>query len=193
MHKVKDHYFKKAKKEGYSARSVYKLKEIDQKHHLVKAGYRVLDLGCYPGSWMQFISSRIGSKGIVVGVDQTELQMTLKNNMRFVHADVYNLDPVSLESYVQAFDLICSDMAPKTTGIRSVDAERSVQLCLQTLHLAQNTLKKGGSVVVKVLQGAAQEQLSKQMTEQFLTLKRMKPKSSRSESKEIFFIGLNSK
>ena len=193
MKTVKDHYYKKAKSEGYSARSVYKLKEIDKKHHLVKSGIHVLDLGCYPGSWMQYISDKVGPEGFVVGVDQTELTMSLAKNMRFVHSDIYELDLNQLTALSPKFDLICSDMAPKTTGIRNVDAERSVQLCLQALHIARNHLKKRGSLIVKVLQGAAQDQLSNQMKDQFISLKRMKPQSSRSESKEIFFIGINQK
>ena len=190
---VKDYYFKKAKNEGYSARSVYKLKEINQKYRLLKQGYQVLDLGCCPGSWMQYISSEIGPNGLVVGVDQTQLTMSLANNMRFIHSDIYKLEQDQFSEYASKFDLICSDMAPKTTGIKGVDTERSVQLCMQALYLASQSLKKGGSVLVKVLQGAAQDQLVKQMKDQFVSLKRMKPKSSRSESKEIFFIGTNQK
>ena len=193
MRNVQDHYFKKAKKEGYSARSIYKLKEIDQKHRLIKSGDRVLDLGCFPGSWLQYISGKIGSKGVVVGVDQTKLTMLLEDNMRFIHSDIFDLDTTVLSTHAQKFDLICSDMAPKTTGIRNVDADRSVQLCLQTLYIAQSVLRKGGSVLMKVLQGAAQDRLSKQMKAQYKMLKRTKPQSSRSESKELFFIGLHLK
>ncbi|MCP4756622.1 MAG: RlmE family RNA methyltransferase [Proteobacteria bacterium] len=190
MKKVRDHYFKKAKQEGYAARSAYKLQEIDQKYHLIKTDDKVLDLGCFPGSWLQYISRKIGRNGIVVGIDRTELKIRFEENMRFVHSDIDDLDSTGPEISDLAFDLVCSDMAPNTTGIGNVDSERSLQLCLTALDIAQHCLKKGGTTLVKIFQGASFERLIKRMRQEYGRVKIVKPKSSRNESKEIFVLGI---
>ena len=193
MRKNQDHYFRKAKKQGYVARSVYKLAEINQKQKIIRIGDRVIDLGCFPGSWMQYITKSVGNAGIVVGIDSKELKMSLKGNMYFLKIDIHELDFDILGRFADQFDVVCSDMAPKTTGIKSIDAENSYRLC-QTAHLvARQWLKKGGNVVVKIFQGALLEGFVKDLTEDFKTVKRFKPKSSRKESKEIFVIGTGKK
>ncbi len=193
MKKVKDYYYKKAKQEGFAARSAFKIKEIDQKFKLLKPGSNVLDLGCFPGSWMQFISQKIGDNGLVVGIDRTDLKIPLKKNMRFIHSDINDLDLSVSGSYVDQYDIICSDMAPNTMGIKSVDAERSLQLCQMALHIAQHWLKKNGSTLVKILQGGSFDRLLKQMRDEYNKVNIIKPKSSRNESKEIFVLGQHKK
>lgn len=193
MKQVQDHYFHKAKKEGFVARSAFKLKEIDNKHKLIKRGDRIIDLGCFPGSWMQYISQRIGNRGLVVGLDRTELKIPLNDNMRFIHGDINEFDLALLDEYKQYFDIICSDMAPNTTGMKDVDAARSFQLCQMALLIAQNKLKKGGATLVKILQGGTFSELLTQMRSEYGTVKIVKPKSSRNESKEIFVLGINKK
>lgn len=193
MKKVQDHYFKKAKQDGFAARSAYKLQEINQKHHIIGRGSRVLDLGCFPGSWMQYIAQQIGEKGLVVGVDRTNLKIPLTPNMRFIHSDINELDLALPGTFVDRYDLVCSDMAPDTTGIKSVDAERSIQLCEMALWVAQKWLKNGGNTVVKVLVGGPFDRLLKQMRSEYTHVKTVKPKSSRNESKEVFVLGLNKK
>lgn len=189
MKEVQDHYFKKAKKDGYVARSAFKLEEIDKKVNLLKSGQKVMDLGCYPGSWMQYISKKVGADGLVVGIDRTEYKNQLKNNMVVLHEDINELDIDTLGQYADSFDVVCSDMAPNTCGIKSVDAERSLQLCQMALYVAEKFLKKGGATVVKVFQGSPLERLVKQMRQEYKVVKRIKPKSSRNESKEIFVVG----
>ncbi len=193
MKQVQDHYFHKAKKEGFAARSAFKLKEIDHKHKLIKRGDYIIDLGCFPGSWMQYISQKIGNSGLVVGIDRTELKIPLKDNMRFLHGDINELDLSLLDEYKRTFDIICSDMAPNTTGMKDVDAARSFQLCQMALLIAQNKLKKGGSTLVKILQGGTFNELLTQMRSEYGTVKTIKPKSSRNESKEVFVLGINKK
>ncbi|MBU2511627.1 RlmE family RNA methyltransferase [bacterium] len=193
MKQVQDHYFKKAKKEGYVARSAFKLEEIDVKHKLIKQGDKIIDLGCYPGSWMQYISKKIGANGIVLGVDRTPLKIQLADNMRFVHGDINELDLSITASFAPSFDLVCSDMAPNTTGNKSVDAARSFQLCQMALLVAQDNLKKKGATLVKIFQGETFDQLLKQMRDEYDKVKIIKPKSSRNESREIFLLGLNLK
>lgn len=189
MKKVQDHYFKKAKKEGYIARSAYKLQEMDQKQNLLRKGLKVIDLGCFPGSWMQYISTRIGEKGLVVGIDRTELQMPLKANMRFIHSDINELDISSISGIASRYDLVFSDMAPNTTGAKNVDSARSYQLCQMAMIVAQDYLKTSGSILVKILQGSTFNTLLSDMKSEYKVVKTLKPKSSRDESKEVFVLG----
>jgi len=193
MKKVQDHYFHKAKKDGYVARSAFKLEEINQKHKFLHPGNRVMDLGCFPGSWMQYLSRYVGPKGLVLGVDRTELEMPLKPNMHFVHSDIYELDLNLIGEYASKYHVLCSDMAPNSTGIKDVDAARSLQLCQLALEIAQSWVKPGGHVIVKTFQGGAFDPLLKQMRTEYKSVKIAKPKSSRNESKEIFLLGMGKK
>jgi 23S rRNA (uridine2552-2'-O)-methyltransferase len=189
MKTVQDHYFNKAKKEGFVARSAYKLQEIDQKHQLLKNGSQVLDLGCFPGSWMQYISNKIGQKGRVVGIDRTELRIALKENMRFIHSDIDDVDPEAHGLLEGLFDVICSDMAPNSTGIKNVDSERSFHLCQIALDIASHKLKQSGCVLLKSFHGSTFDRLVKLMRSEYQQVKIIKPKSSRDESKEVFILG----
>ncbi len=191
MKKVQDYYFKKAKSKGFVARSAFKLEEIDQKHKIITPGMSVMDLGCFPGSWLQYISKKIGNNGLVLGVDIQELKLPLAANMKFIHSDINDLNLESISDFRPYFDLICSDMAPKTTGIKGTDADRSYHLCQMVLEVSQQLLKYGGNTLMKVFQGAALEKLVQQMKNEYQVVKRIKPKSSRNESVEIFVLGVN--
>lgn len=187
MKTVKDHYFHKAKKEGFVARSVYKLQEIDQQHHLLKKGNHVLDLGCAPGSWLQYTAKKVGAGGKVVGMDLTPITIHLPHNVTVLQKDVFDYPREALSW--QYFDTIISDMAAKTTGIRAVDAQKSYHLCEQALFLAEQYLKPQGNLLVKAFHGEDFERLRKTFLNQFQTVKICKPKSSRKESVEIFLLG----
>ena len=138
MKKVKDHYYQKAKKEGFVARSVYKLEEIDQKEKLLKAKMKVMDLGCHPGSWTQYASKKVGAEGMVIGIDIQKVYQKFSKNVQIFQEDIYHLKLSNLP--LTEFDFIISDIAPKTTGIRTLDAQRSFQLGEQVLSVAKETL-----------------------------------------------------
>ncbi len=191
MKQVKDHYFHKAKKEGYAARSAYKLQEMDQKHALLKKKDRVLDLGCAPGSWLQYAAQRIGPEGEVLGIDISPVTIKLPASTTVVQADIYDY-PLDAH-FAQYFDVILSDMAPKTTGVRSVDAQRSYHLCEQVIVVASQALKRGGILLVKAFQGGPFDELRRAFQEQYQHVKICKPKSSRQESVEIFLLGQQKK
>jgi 23S rRNA (uridine2552-2'-O)-methyltransferase len=190
LKKIKDHYFHKAKREGYVARSAYKLEEIDKKQRLLRNGNLVLDLGCSPGSWLQYASRKVGEKGQVLGVDLQTVNLSLPKNVRVLEADIFDLCANDLEMNGGMVDVILSDMAPKTTGIRGTDAQRSYALNQQVLLLADELLRPQGSLLVKAFQGAPLEQLRREFSNSFAQVKLCKPKSSRSESVEIFLLGL---
>ena len=193
MKKIKDHYFHKAKHDGYVARSAYKLEEIDKKHQLLRKGNLVLDLGCSPGSWLQYVSRKVGEKGQVLGVDLEEVKLSLPKNVKVLQADIFEMTIKDLELNGGMVDVILSDMAPKTTGIRDTDAQRSFALNQQVLELSGDLLRPHGTLLVKAFQGAPLEQLRCEFSNSFAQLKLCKPKSSRSESVEIFLLGLNKK
>lgn len=191
MKKVQDHYFHKAKGEGYVARSAYKLQEIDQKHSVFRKGQRVLDLGCSPGSWLQYAAKAVGPQGHITGIDLSPVKLQLPNFVSVFQADIYDK---STEAYLeQPFDVIISDMAPKTTGIRSVDAQRSYDLCEHVVLLADQFLKTDGHLLIKAFQGGAFGQLKQTFQQRYQKVKICKPQSSRKESVEIFLLGQHKK
>ena len=193
MKKVKDHYFHKAKRDGYVARSAYKLEEIDKKNRLLRQGNLVLDLGCSPGSWLQYATGKVGEKGEVLGVDLLAVTLSLPKNVKVIQADIYEMTVKDLEINGGMVDVILSDMAPKTTGIRDLDAQRSFGLNQQVIELSGDLLRPNGSLLVKAFQGGPLEKLRHEFSNSFSQVKICKPKSSRSESVEIFILGLNKK
>lgn len=191
--KWEDHYSRLAKKENYPARSVYKLQEIQSRYKLIKKGGRVLDLGCYPGSWTVYASSLVGEKGIVVGIDLKKLETNIPSNVIAYQADILDMDDKILLSAGKDFDVVISDMAPATTGSKNVDAARSYDLCIAALDIANNVLLHNGSFLCKIFQGEDFNNFLEMVKAAFNTYKIFKPQSSRKSSKEIYIIGLGKK
>lgn len=188
---LKDYFYEKAKKENYPARSVYKLEEIDKRYHIIKNGYKVLDLGASPGSWMKYCSVKVGPSGLVVGVDKEKIKIDLPANTRFIQEEIKNsiiTAANSLKDY-PSFDVILSDLAPKTTGTRDVDQARSVELIRQAFSIAQKVLKKGGHFICKVFQGPDVKGFIDSIRPGFEWVRLIKPVGSRSESFEIYIVG----
>ena len=181
-----DFWGDKAKKEGYPARSVFKLEEIDRRAHLFKTGQRVLDLGAFPGSWTMFAAKRVGPKGYVLGVDIQEFRGGLPPNAEIRHLDIRALDVTE----IGRFNVVMSDMAPSTTGARSGDQAKSFELFMLALDAAKATLHPGGHFVGKIFQGPDFENARKAVRELFETTRIIKPDASRAESYETFLIGL---
>lgn len=189
----KDYFFQQAKKENYAARSVFKLQEIDQKFRILKPGFKVLDLGAAPGSWSQFCSQKVGTQGRIMGIDLAKIRITLPNAV-FIQADMRELDLESVmksQGIAPPFDLVLSDMAPKTTGIRITDTARSFELCELAMNLATRFLKPGGNFVCKLFHSEDFDLLRKDLEARFKRVEFLRPKSTRKESKEIFFIAMN--
>jgi len=185
-----DHYSRRAKKERFPARSVYKLEETQQKYGLIKKGHRVLDLGCFPGSWLLYAAKLTGDKGRLVGIDLKPVTIKVPSHIKIITADVFTLD---IESLGNDFNVVLSDMAPATTGHKAVDAARSLSLCETALDIAHKILLPGGSFVCKIFQGADFKQFSDVVRANFKEQKIFKPRSSRKASKEIYVIGLGFK
>ncbi|MNK15842.1 Ribosomal RNA large subunit methyltransferase E [compost metagenome] len=191
----RDHYFRKAKQENFAARSVFKLEEIDKKYKLFRPGQTVLDLGASPGSWSQYASKMVGDKGRVLGVDLSPVTVKLSNAV-FIQADLrdLHLDEVFKEhGFEPPFDLVLSDMAPKTTGIRFTDQSRSMELCELALDVARRFLKKDGHFVCKLFHSDEFVKLRDEIKKTFNKCEAVKPDSTRKISKEIFLVGIGKK
>ena len=206
-----DHFALKAQKEGYPARSVYKLKEMDEKFNLIKgnlSAFRALDLGAAPGSWSLYILRKIAGRvgGVaaqtpvagpsLVSVDLAPLSRQYdeglfdKPEFLFMQGD-FTQSPIREEILSHGpYRLLVSDAAPSTTGNRSIDTLRSLELAETALGYAEAALAKGGNFVVKVFQGGDTGSLLKAMRGLFESAKSFKPEACRSESFETYYLGL---
>lgn len=176
---MKDSYTVRAKKAGMRARSAYKLIQLNKRYNLIKKGDDVLDLGCWPGGWL-IASQRISFTGRIVGVDLTEIKPI--EGVEFIKGDV---NKVKIEG---KFDVVLSDMAPKTSGIMSMDVERSIDLARMALKKAKKHLKPNGNFLVKVFQGKGFDEFLKEVRKSFRFAKTTKPEASRKRSKEVYIV-----
>ena len=191
-----DPYVKLAQKEGYRARAVYKLSEIDEDAGLIKPGQIIVDLGCAPGSWSQYITRKLGAQGsnqvngVVVGLDI--LPMEPVPGVHFLQGDFREESVLNeLETLLKGrkVDLVLSDMAPNLSGIASTDAARVEYLMELALDFAQAHLKPSGSLLVKCFNGSSYNEILKRFRETFISVTPKKPKASRDYSSEIFLLG----
>ncbi len=184
-----DRFHQKAKKQGFLARAVFKLEELDTQFKLFKPGQRVLDLGCAPGSWLQYARTRVGDKGILVGLDRGPLRGDVAG-ARIVVGDVMKIDVKDLLGpELSAFDVVLSDMAPDTSGVRSLDQASSEALFERALEIATQVLAPGGNFVGKLFQGPDFKKLTESVRARFEVGKTAKPASSRQISIEQYVVG----
>ncbi len=190
MKTYRDHYFKKAKQDNYPARSVYKLEEIEKQSRLIFSGAAVLDLGACPGSWTLYAAQRTGPGGRVLGIDLNPPGTAFPGNVTYLTGDMLDPGPEILEAFASfgPFDVVLSDMAPKTTGVKFTDQARSLELAEAALSVAVARLKPGGAFVVKIFQGPDSPAYQKGLRDYFEKVRVAKPKSSRPESKEVFYV-----
>ena len=197
MKKVQDHYFKRAKKEGYPARSIYKLEEAQQKYHFLKKGDRVLDLGCQPGSWSMYAAKVVGPSGLVVGIDLHRgkgINMPGGSKIKVLLGDIMDEGLLDIVSEVSSsFSVVVSDMAPQTTGNKWADQQQSLKLCRRALQLAIALLKESGSFYCKVFEGEDFKEYLNEVKGFFGSARVVKPKSSRPESREVFILATSFK
>jgi 23S rRNA (uridine2552-2'-O)-methyltransferase len=190
MKKVRDHYFKKARKENYPARSVYKLQEVQKKYQVIRKNNTVLDLGCCPGSWSLYAAEIVGSGGRVTGIDLKPVKVKNRTAkwLEFIRGDIFSELNVLAGERV---DVVLSDMAPQTSGNKFTDHVKSVELAVRALEICGVSLKSGGNFYCKVFQGEDFPGFVADVKKNFKLVKVVKPKSSRSESREVFVLGMN--
>ncbi|MFP5458260.1 MAG: RlmE family RNA methyltransferase [Bacteriovoracia bacterium] len=190
MFKVKDHYYQKAKDENYLARSIYKLEEIDQRFKILKKGDLVVDLGYFPGSWAQYTAPKVGPTGRVFGIDIQPINKKLQlPNLVLFEKDIFELKSPADLGADRPFDVVLSDMAPKTTGIKTVDQARSLDLIESVFTMLPLLLKPNGNFVIKVFESQDAQTFLKTQKARFAEFSYLRPKSTRSVSKEFFVIG----
>lgn len=194
LYRPQDDYFKKAKKVGYVARSAFKLEEIDKKYRLYKKGFHVLDLGCAPGSWLQYASSKVGPEGRLWGIDLEPVRVEL-SNVTTVVGDILKLSSESSEFKDHLpFDVIQSDAMSKTSGVYDADSARSLILAEHGLALAKTEcLKKGGAFVCKIFEGPGFHEFYLDLKLTFKKCSVNKPEAIRQGSREVYVVGLDKK
>ncbi len=186
-----DFYALKAKKEGYLARSVYKLEEIQNKNKLFHPGDRILDVGASPGSWTQYCLKILKGRGLVAAADLKPLgAFKAKGELHFIQGDIFSEGLQKELEGLGPFNAVISDAAPSTSGNRLLDTRRSLDLVQEILNLALKWLKPGGNFAVKVFQGGDELVILEQMKKEFRQVKKLKPKAVRKESFEYYLIGL---
>ncbi|MFA5448393.1 MAG: RlmE family RNA methyltransferase [Sphaerochaeta sp.] len=187
-----DSYTLKARAEGYPARSVYKLEEMQQHFKLIKAADAVLDVGAAPGSWTLYVQRKLlKGRGRIVAVDLNPLSLSPQpDQVTELVGDAFSEEIRQTLIALGPYDVIISDAAPQTSGIRSVDTSRSEALCESVIALAEEQLKVGGNLVVKLFQGGGQAELVSQMRALFERVKPYKPKACRDDSFEVYLVGL---
>ena len=193
MREISDHWTRKAKQEGYPARSVYKLKEIAEKFDILPRQGAVLDVGASPGSWTKFVLRLRGGRCAVVAVDLTPLAITPHESLFFYQGDITEDETLAALKARGPYDAVISDAAPGTTGSRTVDTARSEALAEQVFGICREMLKDGGACVIKIFQGEGAERIRNEMRKIFASVKAFKPKATRSESFETYLIGQNKK
>lgn len=188
MRQIQDAYFRQAKREGYFARSVYKLQELNERFKLFDTGDAVLDLGSAPGSWIQYIRRVVGDRGTVAGIDTQPVKPSIRKLALIRQADIAAARPEDFAPAATAFDAVVSDMAPKTSGIRITDQAASLELCALAWQLARQVLRPGGHFVSKVFESPEVNQWVQELRGHFRESRLCKPKASRNESFETFLV-----
>ena len=184
-----DHFAQRARREGYKARSVYKLEEIDGKSHLISRGDNVLDVGAAPGSWTQYALKRVGPHGRVVAVDLKPVELPAPDRLTVIEGDVTTEGVRKQLFSAGLFDVVLSDAAPSTSGNRNLDSARSAELVELVLQLVDDVLATGGNMAVKLFQGGEERQLLEAARSRFKQARVQRPKASRSDSFEIYLVG----
>lgn len=187
----KDHYYRKAKDEGYLSRAAYKLIQVNEKARIIKRGDVLVDVGCSPGGWSQVALEAVGRRGKVIGIDILDDCTVRSENFQFINCDV--MDDGCAEYVLKLaggkVDGVISDAAPNTTGVKFTDHARSLELVSGILVFAGKVLRRGGDFLAKVFDGPDTGELLREMKKVFESASRMRPGATRKESFEVYLIG----
>jgi 23S rRNA (uridine2552-2'-O)-methyltransferase len=198
MRRSEDHFSRQARRQGFPARSVFKLQEIQERYRLIRPGARILDLGAAPGSWSLFCLQRLKGQGQVVAVDLNEPSFRPPAGFggsvfRFLKGDLFSAEIERQLIGLGPYDLVLSDAAPHTSGSPLVDSQASLALAGRAFELACRCLEPGGNLMVKVFQGGDEGALLQRMRGAFARARALKPGASRSGSREVYFLGFQRK
>jgi len=187
-----DDHVKRARREGYRSRAVYKLKEIQERDRLLRPGMTVVDLGAAPGGWSQLAAEYVGPRGRVVALDI--LPMAALPGVEFLQGDFH--EATALQQLLEQLadcpvDLVTSDMSPNISGIKAVDQPRGMHLAELALEFATQVLRPGGDFLSKVFQGEGFDAFIRNLRQHFASVATRKPRSSRSRSPELYVLARN--
>jgi len=189
----RDQFYKLARVKGYRSRASFKLLQANRSYRFIKHGRNVVDLGAAPGGWLQVAREAVGESGFVLGVDKQEIKPLSCTNVVTIVADIEDpsLPDRVREEMPGPVDVVLSDASPDLTGAWDLDQARQVHLANQSLEIAKRVLRKGGSFFVKAFHGADLPDFKSKLSECFQTVRIVKPPASRSDSSELYFLGLN--
>jgi 23S rRNA (uridine2552-2'-O)-methyltransferase len=186
-----DKWSQRAAAEGYRARSVYKLQELNERYDILDSGMIVLDLGAAPGSWMQYTSKIVEPNGMVIGMDLTPIAPIAENVFTYEQdiTDFAAIEKILATHNVQHVDVVLSDIAPNTSGVKDVDQWRSVELSRAVMAVAERFLRRGGRIVMKVFRGADFDPFLNEVRLQYGNVKVKQVDASRDRSREVYVVG----
>ena len=189
----RDQFYKLAKERGYRSRAGFKLLQANRSYRFIRHGAKVVDLGAAPGGWLQVAREAVGESGLVLGVDTQEIKPLPWRNVITIVADIKDpsLPERIREETSGPADVVLSDASPDLTGAWDLDQARQVHLADESLKIAKRVLRKGGHFFVKAFHGADLSDLRSRLARHFQTVRIVKPPASRSDSSEIYFLGLN--
>lgn len=188
MYERKDHFYKKAKKEGHLSRAIYKLEEIQKKFGILKKGDAVLELGSAPGGWLEFLAKTVGPQGKIVGIDRLPLAFKPPAHIFFFQK---KFEEVTVEELpVKKFDVVLSDLSPDLSGITLTDQQRSFELVQLVWEWAQKFLKPNGHLVMKIFPGEEADRFTAVLKKNFQRFVRFVPEATRKSSSEVYFVAL---
>jgi 23S rRNA (uridine2552-2'-O)-methyltransferase len=192
----KDHFHQRAKREGYRSRAAYKLVEIQRAQRLMRAGDRVVDIGCWPGGWLQVAAATVGPSGLVVGVDRAPIDPPLEiPNVKTFAGDIGETSVVEaiLSELGQPADVLLSDAAPKLTGVKAVDRANEEVLLTAIVDRVPVLLRRGGAMVLKILEGPEAQAIDRRIRTQFERAKTVKVDASRKGTRERYLVAFGYK
>ncbi|HYQ45071.1 MAG TPA: RlmE family RNA methyltransferase [Polyangiaceae bacterium] len=181
-----------AKAQGFPARSVFKLEEIDRRVRLLRGGQKVLDLGAAPGSWSLYASQKVGPGGRVLAIDLQEIRQAFPPNVKVAQGDALTLENTALSEFAP-YDVVLSDMAPSTSGSKIRDQAGSLELCLRALDVALALGKPGSHFVAKIFMSNDFQIARKLAGERYEKCQVIRPEGTRQQSTEVFIVGLGLK
>lgn len=178
-----------ARAQGYPARSVFKLQEIDRRMRLLRPGQNVIDLGAAPGSWSLYASERVGPTGHVYAIDIKPIQQVFGDNVKVLEGDALSLDSALLAAHAP-YDVVLSDMAPNTSGSKFQDQARSTELFLRALEVARVHGKPGSHFAAKIFMSGDFKAAETEVRKAYTSVKTIRPEGTRQNSTEVFVVGL---
>ena len=188
----RDPYYRRAKSEGYRSRAVYKLFQISKRYKLIKEGAVIVDLGAFPGGWIQGASFLVGKEGYVLGIDLKKIDPFTQPNVKTMVGDLTKLEVSEIiKRLPRRPDVIISDMSPNISGVWELDHIKQIDLAKKSLEIGIKLLNKGGNFLVKVFQGELFNNFHNDVKSKFSYTKIVKPKATRKRSSEVYIVALN--